>query len=270
MADMETTVSQSTRARDARPTAERRRAESLASRIARPTSLVTAAGSGQIRLRRPGRHAVDRRCDARRRRRVRLPPRPRRRPVLVGRAFSRRRAEPIEYDVRAVAGPRRLPPHGRRHARRRWKSASDADARRRTAAHHDHQRQAAGRGASSSRRIWSGCCKTRQPTRPIRRSRRLFVETEIVPERRLIVARRRPREPRRRCLVGGHWIVWRSIGRRAGRRRVRNESHGVRRSRAVSFAHPAALDGDRRLSGDRGAGARSDCQPATGFLFGGE
>jgi N,N'-diacetylchitobiose phosphorylase len=77
---------------------------------------------------------------------------------------------------------------------------------------------------------------------------KIFIETRFAPERNLIVARRRPREPAQSILVGGHWIVGeRSSGDLGDVEFETSRMAFIGRGR--SLRAPAALTQDRRLSG---------------------
>jgi cellobiose phosphorylase len=71
---------------------------------------------------------------------------------------------------------------------------------------------------------------------------KLFVETEIVAPQRLILARRRSRDPRDATLAGAHWVVAAAGGSRGGAAELQFEtsrSAFVRRGR--NLRNPAAM-----------------------------
>lgn len=75
---------------------------------------------------------------------------------------------------------------------------------------------------------------------------KLFVETLFVPSSQLIIARRRPREPRQGVLVGGHWIAYAHNAEETPLEYETSRTNFIGRGR--SLRHPAAMDPGRRLS----------------------
>ncbi len=79
---------------------------------------------------------------------------------------------------------------------------------------------------------------------------KLFVETQIIAHRQLIVARRRAREPRQEILVGAYWIANLQHADDAPTEFETSRMHFLGRGR--SLRSPAALDVGRGLSGTAG------------------
>jgi cyclic beta-1,2-glucan synthetase len=79
---------------------------------------------------------------------------------------------------------------------------------------------------------------------------KIFVETEIAPERRLILARRRQRCPTQACLAGAHWLACVDGG--TGGAVEFETSRLAFLGRGRSLRDPAALEGTRGLAGTAG------------------
>ena len=167
--------------------------------------LLTARRLRPVRLRRPGRHPVERRRDAGRRRVFRLCPRPRRRALLVGR-LSADGGEAGQYDVELRAGPRDVSGA--------WTPAS-------VALEMDVASQSERRAAALTLTNHSGRPRRLEVTSYLEwvlqdaaadaahpAFSKLFVETEIVARAAIDCGPATAAATRaRRVLAGGHWIA---------------------------------------------------------------